>query len=418
MQNISQNNNHNNLNKGIDVRLYWTDAIWASGIGLLFVASLELFYRMIVKYNGKYPSDMRAFTHGAVTDGEIHTRFIESLFQVFYNLNHATIEMNIYLATVIAAIIVSNFVLLRYFLLKDGAYESMPRWAVQTAAFVSFFTGPIYFPILHEWYYLHSFASFAWQSPTYQTMVLFSLIAFVCFLVMYLNYEERISAPWWIATCFTALLSASAKPSHIIDFIPAMVVLFLFELFSDGIEKAKNKLKKLFIMGCSLIPSGIYIIWLHTMEFGEVNKDGEEHHVIVGLHVLLGHKDGLTMFLFGVTFAIVVFIANYKRFKESKYFLSALVFVMGVVQWAFVTETGENAKHGNFDWGLLFGDYLITLVCFAILLQNIYNKDSLFNGNKNKQRVYFVITGIVLLLSVLSQLNYFMIILSGRSYMK
>ena len=407
MQKPIQKNNCG-LKNGIDIRLYWTDAIWASGICLMFIASLELFYRMIVKYNGKYPSDMRAFTHGAVTDGEIHTRFIESLFQVFYNLNHATIEMNIYLAAVIAAILVSNFIVLRFFLKRDGIYDSMPRWVVQAMSFIAFFTGPIYFPILHEWFYLHSFASFAWQSPTYQTMVLFSLLAMLSFLAMYLDYEEGISILWWIATCITALLSASAKPSHIIDFIPAMIILFLFELFSDGLEEAKKKFSKLFIMGSALIPSGIYILWLH----------GEEHHVIVGLHVLLGHKGAIAMFFFGITFAILIFIVNKDRFKESKYLLTALIFLMSVIQWAFVTETGENAKHGNFDWGLLFGDYLITLVCFSIFLQNIYNRDTFLNGNKTKQRIYFALSGIVLLLSVLSQVTYFMIILSGRSYMK
>ena len=406
------------LKEGIEIRLYWTDAVWASGLALMFIASFELFYRMIVKYNGKYPSDVGAFTHRVVTNGEIHTRFVETLFQVFYDLNHSTSEMNIYLAAVIVAILILNFVVVRYFLKREGIYDSIPRRIVQAASFAALFTGPIYFPVLHEWFYLHSFCSFAWHSPSYQSMVMFSLASMLCFFAMFLDYEEGISVRWWIAAAVTGLLSAYVKPSHIIDFIPAMVILFLIELFSDGKEGIRRKFPKLFVMGCALIPAGIYTLWLNTMEFGDVTKDGEEHHVIIGLHVMLSHKGVLTAFVFGITFAIIVFAVNFKKIKDNKYLLTLLVFLMGVVQWSFVTESGENAKHGNFDWGMMFGCYFITLASYALMLWNIYDRDSVFGGDRKKRRIYFIVLGVVLTLSILSQLNYFMIILSGRSYMR
>ena len=404
--------------QGFSLRLYWTDFAWAGAILALSTICLELFYRMIVDFNDKYESDVRYYVSSRILKGEKHDRILTILFEKLYRINENTMEANIYLAAVIAAIIVMNFVVIRFFIKDDGLLDKVPRYSMQAASLAAIFTGPIFFPVLHEWYYMHSFTSFAWHSPTQQSMMLFSLIATLCFLKMYLNYEEGISAGWWIATMIFCVLSASCKPSFIVDFILTVIIFFLVELFAGGKEEMGKGFIKLFAMGLSLVPAGIYTLWLQTQEFGETTLNEGEHHIVYGLKVLLSHEDVLREVIFGITFALVVMIANIKRFKENKYFLTLLIFLTGVFQWAFFSETGKRANYGNFDWGRMHGNYFLSLICLALLLENIFVEDSVFPGNKKLRKVYITLALIVLAMSVLSQLNYFRLILTGHGYMR
>ena len=404
--------------QGFNLRLYWTDFAWAGAILALSTICLELFYRMIVDFNDKYESDVRYYVSSRILKGEKHDRILTILFEKLYRINENTMEANIYLAAVIAAIIVMNFVVIRFFIKDDGLLDKVPRYSMQAASLAAIFTGPIFFPVLHEWYYMHSFTSFAWHSPTQQSMMLFSLIATLCFLKMYLKYEEGISAGWWIATMIFCVLSASCKPSFIVDFILTVIIFFLVELFAGGKEEMGKRFIKLFVMGLSLVPAGIYTLWLQTQEFGETTLNEGEHHIVYGLKVLLSHEDVLREVVFGITFALVVMIANIKRFKENKYFFTLLIFLTGVFQWAFFSETGKRANYGNFDWGRMHGNYFLSLICLALLLENIFVEDSVFPGNKKLRKVYIAIALIVLAMSVLSQLNYFRLILTGHGYMR
>ena len=364
--------------KGFDLRLYWTDFVWGGAILAISTICLELFYRMIVDYNDKYESDVRYYVSTRILKGEKHDRILTVIFEKLYHINENTMEANIYMAAVIAAIIIVNFMAVRFFIKDDGLIDRVPRYSMQAASLIALFTGPIYFPVLHEWYYMHSFESFAWHSPTQQSMMLFSMIATLCFLKMFLGYEERISAGWWLGTMVFCILSASCKPSFIVDFILSVIIFFLVELFSGGREGMGKRFAKLFVMGLSLVPAGIYTLWLQTKEFGDTTLNEGEHHIVYGLKVLLSHEHVFNEMFFGMAFALIVIAANIKRFKENKYFLTLLIFLTGVFQWGFFTETGKRANYGNFDWGRMYGNYFLSLICLALLLENIFAEDSVF----------------------------------------
>ena len=234
---------------------------------------------------------------------------------------------------------------------------------------------------------------------------------------MYLNYETGISPKWWILTTATMLISAAIKPSFVMDMMLSVVILFLIELFLRKDMTFAVRLKRLFIMGCTLIPSGLFMIWLNTKEFGTDTQYEGEFHVVFGLNALRNNPDFINMFVFGMTFSIIVFAANYRRFKDRKYFLALLLFITGFMQWALLSETGERAKHGNFSWGRMFGSYFVALVCLTLLLENIFVEESVFPNNKKLRKAYIAMALIVLAMSVISQLKYFHLILTGNGYM-
>lgn len=406
------------LKRGVDLKIYWTDIAWVASIGALFVICIELFYRMIVNYNDVYGSDMRYYAVKIVEEEFIADRIVEKLSQLFYSINQSTMEFNIYLAAVVAGIVVANFLVIRFYLKRDEMLGTVPRYMAQAASLAALFTGPVYVPVLHEYYYRHSFEAFAWHNPTQQTMMLLSLPAILCFLKMYLDHEEGVSPVWWAATSILMLLSAAAKPSFIIDMVVCVVVMFLIDLFSGEKETMLTRFRRLFVMGCSLIPAGLYTLWLNSKEFGEDTLNGGEFYVVFGLKALRDHPDFLSMMLFGMMFSIVVTAVNFRRFRDSKYFLALMLFVTGFLQWALISETGERANHGNFSWGRMFGSYYLALICLTLLLENICDRDSVFPGRPRARKIYLVIACIVLAMSVLSQLNYFKLILTGHGYMR
>lgn len=404
--------------KGYELTLYRTDAAWAAAIIAAFIVCLELFYRMIVDYNGKYESDMHYYAVSNVTSGEPHDRFLGVLFQFFYDINQTTLEINIYLAAVICAIIIVNFLVIRYYLKDDGMLDKVPRPVRQFFSVATLFIGPIYVPVLHEWYYRKSFESFAWHSPTQQSMTLFAMIASICFLRMYLRHEERGVKPLdWTAAMLTVLLATTVKPSFTMNLMAAVVVMFIVDLIRGGKDGVLKRFRNLFIMGCSLIPSGLYMIWLHTHEFTNSTQHGEEHKVIFDFAHTLNYEHLWAAILFGMTFPIVVAVFNTERFRDPKYRFALYIFVMGVLQWAFITETGKRGNYGNFGWGRVYGTYFITLVSTVIAMEAYYNENSKFAKNKKLRNIFFILLGIVLAASILSQLNYFRLILTGHGYM-
>ncbi len=402
------------LKEGYTLVIKWYDILWVTLIGLFSVVCLELFYRMIVNYNDRYSSDMRYYVVKNVQEGGFHDRFIGVVFQKFYDINQNTMEANIYLAAVIAAIIVVNYLVIRFYIKDDG--RDVPRYAMEFFSLAMLFIGPMYIPVFHEWYYRFSFQTWAWHSPTQQSMTLFSLIASLCFLKMYLQYEERIHPGWWIATMVTCFLSASVKPSFLINLIPAIIVLFIIELIEGGKEGFLKRFGKLFAMGCTLVPCGLYILFLHTMEFKESTTQDGDHQVIFDIGHVIHYNHLGAAIICGLAFPLVVFAMNLPRLRDRKYRFAAVIFLMGVLQWALLTETGKRGKYGNFGWGQIYGSYFLTLVSTALALENFRDPDFLA-GRKRARTVYFVVLAVLLVLHIFSQLCYFRLILTGHGYM-
>ena len=400
---------------GINLTLYGADFAWAAAISAIFVVTTELFYRMIVDYNGKYVSDVRYYVVENPASGEQHDRLITILFQWFYDINHNTLEANLYLAAVIAALVIVNFVAIRYFIKDDGAEAIVPRHAIQLFSVLMLFIGPMYVPVVHEFFFRKSFSSFAWHSPTQQSMTLFAVIAAVCFMKMYSGFEHgKLSAGWWTATAVSTLIATGFKPSYTISLCLTIVVMFVADLIKGGRDGFAVRFRQLFIMGCAAVPSGLYMIWLHTREFEEGTQFGEEHKVILDISHVMAYDHLWAAVIFGIAFPIVVFCILHSKFRDSKYRFALYIFVMGILQWALLDETGTRGNFGNFTWGRLFGCYFITLAASAAALELFFDKKSSDNGSQRKIRI--AVVSIILCWSVLSQLYYFWLVLSGRGY--
>lgn len=403
-----------------DIKIHLTldihDFAWMASLAVLFVVMLEMFYRMIVNYNDCYESDVKYYVTDIAQTGEEVHRLMGLMFKAFYNINHGTLEANVYLAAVIVLIVIVDYFVIRFFVKSDGYIDTVPRHSMQFMAISMLFIGPIYMPVLHEYFYMKSFGSFAWHSPTQQSMTLFAMISAICFIEMYMTYEEKGIRPWiWAATMVTTMIATGFKPSYTIDLVLAIVVMFVIDLVREGREGFAKRFGQMFIMGCSIVPSGLYMLWLNSKEFAESTQYGEEHKVLLSLAPLLEYKGLWAAVLFGITFPIAVFAFNSDRFKDVKYRVILYIFIMGVVQWAVIEETGTRANFGNFIWGRMIGCWLLTLAACPVLLEVLYDKDLLGRGSK-KRKSFITLSGAVLVLAICSQLYYLWLVVTGRGY--
>lgn len=402
---------------GYSVKVYPWDFVWVAAMGVMFILSFELFYRMAINYNHNYPSDLYYYAVKNVEKQDERGRFIGTLFRFLGHINGTVFEIVVFLAFLMVGIIIANFLVLHYFVYDDGYGETVPRYAMQFFSLIAIFMSSIYVPVIFERYYKHTFKAFAWHSPTQHAMMFFALLGSICFLKMYQGYEnKKISIGWWLGTAVLVFFATWSKPGFTISMILGVVVMFIFDLIRGSKEDIGKRFVKLFIMGCSLIPSGLYILWLHNVSFTEGTQYGEEHAVLIDFSHVLEYDNLLGAIIFGCTIPIVVFLFNADRFRDKKYKFALYIFVMGMLQWIFFTESGKRSSHGNFTWGRMYGIYFITLAAAAVFIETLYDKGGKYEGKKGKRLAFLILSGLVILWAVLSQMNYFRLVFTGHGY--
>lgn len=396
-----------------DSKIKITDILYALIICILFVLCYRLFYWMAIEYGGKYISDISYYVNIPKADNKERYRLIAMIFYIFYRIshNHSLVMMVVFLATMVVMIILTNYIYVRY-LTKESCAR---RYEVQVASLVGPFMGSMYIPVIHAYFYKKSFASFSWHSPTEHLMIVGSTLTLLFFIKMYEKSEEEISTKYWILTMLSACFSSYAKPTFILNMITAMIAVFLIELFVSPKEERGKVFKRLFIMGCSLIPSGFFILLLIKSSF----LGGDHAHrggVAITFGNLLNTENLLLTVIAGLAFPIVVWTVNYKLIKTRRYVMPIGIFIMGLLQWAPFEETGARASHGNFEWGREIGCYYLFLTSLAIAINNWNDKETFMKDKPIARTIYFAVLALLLVWHVGSQIAYFYLVYKGTHF--
>ena len=388
-----------------------TDGLYIAGIAAVIAVCYELFYRMCTRYNGKYRSDFEWYIGLLDSDYKEKHRLIGWALDI---MNRAGISLKgivLSFAIVIGCLILANFIYLLFFTRESSVKRAVP----QLLSALMLFMGPIYVPGFHEYFYRWSFQTFAWHSPTEQAMVLFAVLATVCFIKMYESSDEKVEWRWWVASAVMIFLSAFSKPAFAIDMMFACVALFLIDLFLPGEERFADKFKKRFIMGLCLVPSALYMIIIVKYNF---NGEDELQQASVNITIehLLDYPNLFGAIICGIAFPLVVWAVNIGLLREKRYRTVFIIFLMGVLQWSIFREGGERESHGNFAWGRQVGTYIFFLTSLAIAVNN-WKDDGFMKDRPLARKAYFIILGCLLLLHAFSQLIYFYKICRGHSYL-
>lgn len=377
---------------------------------VLFISSLFLFYRQMIQFGGLYPSDMHYYVKEALSgNGD---RLLTISYALIYKMTGSIYALAAFQAAIIIGIVLSSEVLMRTLIGIDGL--ETPAYMTQAAALILVFSGSIYVPHFHHYFYNHCWNDFAWHSPTQQLMIFLAMMSLLYFTKLCSEYRSGISIKNWIGLMVFTALSCWAKPSYMMAFGPAVVVAFLLELKTEEGITVGMKLKKLIVIGSALIPGGLVVIF-YAFWYGGAVGDSKVHFGTKNFAANSEHL--LWQILCGLALPIIVLLFNSEYFKKLEYKIGALIFVFGLAEYAFIYETGRNANYGNFGWGKQFGCFYIMALSLVILIENLKNPE--FMRDKPKLRKwYFIICIGIIIAMVLSRLYFYQALLKGRNYMK
>ena len=392
-----------------------TDIVYIMVIAAIVYVCYVLFGKMMVDHKGgPYWSDLPYYVGKATDPTAGNHRLPLVLFRFLYSLTGSTLAINIYLAAEIGLLFIANYFYVKCYSGNDTRVH-WSRVLIQFFSIAAVFAGPIYVPRIHATFYRDTFPTFAWHSPTQQAMTLFVVLGTLCFFRMLDNYEEKVSPGWWIGAAVFYLLSAYTKPSFILDLAPAVVIAFIIELFIKNSLTFGQKFKKLFIMGCSLVPSGVYMLFLNYYIYQRAESDGNGD-ILVDSSKFTGYNHLWIAICCCMAFPLVVMLFNWKRiFRDGKYRIIILAAIMGLLQWGLLGESGRRASHGNFGWGRVIGGYMLMLTSMAIVADNIRDKEFL-GGRKWLRGLYYLMLAGTLALHLLSNVYYFYTLCNGAGY--
>lgn len=391
-----------------------TDIVYLAVLAAIGYICFKLFGMMIVNLDGNYRTDFHYYIWRATDGWNGAYRFTVVVFRLLYLLTGTVLSINIYMAVQIVLIILSNHAYIHYYSGCDTKNTGC-RVLVHVLSIAALMAGPIYVPGIHRAFYRNTFASFAWHSPTQQMMTLFVILGTICLFKMLDGYEEKVSVKWWIGTTVFYFLSAYSKPNFIIDIAPAIVIVFLIELFIQNGVPFGRKFLRLFVMGCAFVPSGVYMLILHYHLY-EDKAQTVESDIIVNSSKFTEYEHIWVAVVCCLAFALIVMLFNIvKIFKDRRYRIILLSALCGFLQWGLLDENGDRAGHGNFEWGCIIGCYMLTLTCIAISVENLRDENFLW-GKKWLRVPYFILLAGALALQVASQTYYFYTMYMGAGY--
>ncbi len=230
----------------------------------------------------------------------------------------------------------------------------------------------------------------------------------VAVLLFWKSYEVLMKSKTEIKDLFfisiLIALNLAIKPSFFLSFVAAFPLMSLI----------KNKLNKSFwiqmlpiIVGCGLLIFQAKVIYSEST----TNAYSSGSLKLAPFHIwnyFTGKTIHLSLFA-SCLFPFLLVLAYFKEIKKSVVFhYASLIFIISLLWYILVSETGPREYHGNFSWQAIVGSYILFMTSVTLFLRYAFQKEKFTRRDK--------ILSIVLGLHVLSGFIYIYHILSTGSY--
>jgi hypothetical protein len=272
----------------------------------------------------------------------------------------------------------------------------------------------IVFTIPDAWYFASRQSSFyigrlvpnVWHNSTVIFLFPFALLLFweqYCILA----YDKTINLKKLILLVVVNIL---IKPSFF--FIYAMTVPFfiLYKFKSD-----KNIIKNFIPLIAGLVLIGIQTYLLFFLHYGikiETKNALEITTPFASWKMFMPTEHILNGLLNTFALPLAFLILFFNKIIKKPYLILMVIgyFVSALLLFAFVSEAGERAIHGNFIWQCILASYLVFL---AVILESI----RFYSENPGKNLLKFIILFILLGAHAYSGVLYFIYIFTKSGYL-
>ena len=214
--------------------------------------------------------------------------------------------------------------------------------------------------------YLGAFGQNPFHNATYIATRPFAIISFFLFARILANYEEKPYSPDYLWFSLSLLLTTLTKPSFTFIIVPTAGLILLYRLIHS---KGKNW-KATLLFAATAVPTFCVLLYQFSAVFEPVDTSGE-HGIGFGVlevwHIFSNHV--LVAILLVTAFPIIVLILNFKELKSNTLLRTSwAIFLVSLVECAFLFEKGFRKSHGNFFWGYMHGQSILFIAAIALVL--------------------------------------------------
>jgi hypothetical protein len=258
-------------------------------------------------------------------------------------------------------------------------------------------------------HYLSSLTPNPLHNPTYLFSKPFAIITFILYskILLKIRSNEAVNKKLLIAATISAFLCMWAKPSFLISFVPAYFIINLFLFF----EK-KDRLILLLVNFTTFLPS---IIPLYIIKVKTFNNSPDAAKVIISFAESWSYlSDNIIFSIFLAAalplFIISIYFIHYNSLKDQVGLVHKLAFmnyIIAILVYLFLAETGLRSNHANFGWTYCFSLFFLFLMSVElILIRKVFKHFAIVEK----------VSLLLLFMHLLSGLYYFTIIFFGHQY--
>ena len=214
----------------------------------------------------------------------------------------------------------------------------------------------IYVPFVHPYLTRGLSCGNAWHNTTYLGMRLSALGAIWAYLRMCGYLESKRHALDWVVLTLCCLISTAIKPSFMMGFGPAIVILCVYDLIKEG-KRALPRFAALlvsFAISAAVLAMQYFVLYVGDtssgIEFGIARIWRFYHHCVpIGM---------LQSYLLPL---LVLYGCLRLRCADRNYVFAWVFFIIVLLIYLLLNETGTRKLHANFGWGLKMGVYYLMI---------------------------------------------------------
>lgn len=341
--------------------------IWYMIFAGMYAALGAMTYRMFLRQAISYPGPRGQYLSDLVmhiAEGRAGTGY--SLMEMTFGFLMDGLGLNEKSVAVLLALLVLGTVWATWQTMRRLWPEGDPA-VLQLLAFACMFVAPIYIKALNPYRYIGVQSATIWHNSTYTGMRFVGM----CVLFFYFYYQEHYQQEFAPRSflCFTFLLTLVnlIKPNFLLAFAPAMAVMLL----TDCIASRGRTLKRQILFGIPVLISLTALIYETIVLFGESNADSSIVLTFAeSLRARAAHP--IASLLQSAAFPLVVLAANFRTLKTDRRIrVIWLIWLFGLLEYLFLSETGSRQEHGNLTWGYAFCLFLVFVSGALQLYQNV-----------------------------------------------
>lgn len=207
-------------------------------------------------------------------------------------------------------------------------------------------------------WYLGTVTGAVYHNVTYTLMQAFAVPAFLAFLQVYQQLNEKIDGKRWLIYTVLLTLTTACKPSFLFGFAPALLLV----LIADFVRTRARNIPNEVLLGCSVFPSVAVGLSQSTVAYAQGSGDAIIVEPLAVWNVV-ARGEVWTSLARSMVFVAIVFFALLIWKKTNKSYRFTVVFLtVSILEALLLAESGERHDAGNMFWTA----FSAMMLCFTI----------------------------------------------------